>query len=258
MDSIRAALGVDKINYYGFSYGTYLGQVYATQYPTRVGRFVLDGVVNPRRAWYAANLDQDRAFDRNMNVYWHYLARHPRAFHLGKHWRAISAATTRELRQLDRNPLLGGRLGPDELADVMLDAGYYVYNWVDLGQAYSDLVRHAPRRRPARALPRRQRGRRQRLRDVQRRAVHRRRRGPAGPARAPTRWAVHRQAPFLTWGNTWYNAPCLSWHAPTHRRLGVSGSAADPEDPADQRDPRRGHAVHRGARRTPPVPDAPR
>ena len=89
MDLIRQALGVDTISYYGFSYGTYLGEVYATRYPSRVGRFVLDGVVNPSRVWYAANLDQDRAFDANMNVFWQYLARHPGAFHLGKRWRAI-------------------------------------------------------------------------------------------------------------------------------------------------------------------------
>ena len=40
-----------------------------------------------------------------------------------------------------------------------------------------------------------------------------------------TAWAVHRRAPFLTWGNTWYNAPCLTWQAPRHARLGVSGKA---------------------------------
>ena len=45
---------------------------------------MLDGVVNPQRVWYSANFDQDRAFDRNMNVFWRYLASHPRAFHLGK------------------------------------------------------------------------------------------------------------------------------------------------------------------------------
>ena len=38
-------------------------------------------------------------------------------------------------------------------------------------------------------------------------------------------WAVHRRAPFLTWGNTWYNAPCLTWQAPAHRKLAVTGSA---------------------------------
>ncbi len=70
MDLIRQALGASTISYYGFSYGTYLGQVYATQYPSRVGRFVLDGVVNPNRVWAATNFDQDRAFDKNMNVFW--------------------------------------------------------------------------------------------------------------------------------------------------------------------------------------------
>ena len=33
MDSIRQAFGVSKVNYYAFSYGTYLGQVYATMFP---------------------------------------------------------------------------------------------------------------------------------------------------------------------------------------------------------------------------------
>src|SRR3954466_517484 len=38
MESLRIALGQQKINFYGFSYGTYLGQVYATQHPNRVRR----------------------------------------------------------------------------------------------------------------------------------------------------------------------------------------------------------------------------
>ncbi len=99
MESIRVALGVQKISYYGFSYGTYLGQVYATRYPTRVGRFVLDGVVNPSRVWYAANLDQDRAFDANMGKYWRYLAAHARVFHLGRHWKAVKRGYYRTLAQ---------------------------------------------------------------------------------------------------------------------------------------------------------------
>jgi hypothetical protein len=36
-------------------------------------------------------------------------------------------------------------------------------------------------------------------------------------------WAVHRRAPFVTWGNTWYNAPCLTWKAPAHARQAVTG-----------------------------------
>ncbi len=68
MESIRKALGQKQINYYGFSYGTYLGQVYATLHPDQVRRMVFDGVVDPRGVWYGDNLDQDVAFDKNINT----------------------------------------------------------------------------------------------------------------------------------------------------------------------------------------------
>ncbi|MEU9208611.1 alpha/beta hydrolase [Streptomyces sp. NPDC048415] len=44
MDVMRQALGDKKLNYLGFSYGTRLGAVYATQFPKKAGRLVLDGV----------------------------------------------------------------------------------------------------------------------------------------------------------------------------------------------------------------------
>ncbi|MEU5364146.1 alpha/beta hydrolase [Streptomyces sp. NPDC005925] len=44
LDVIRAALGDDKLNYLGFSYGTRLGAVYAARFPGTVGRLALDGV----------------------------------------------------------------------------------------------------------------------------------------------------------------------------------------------------------------------
>lgn len=224
MDAIREALGVEKISYYGFSYGTYLGQVYATRYPTHVGRFVLDGVVDPGRVWYAANLDQDRAFDRNLDTFWRYLARNPGAFHLGKRWRTIKRGYYRTLHKLDRKAAAGGRLGPAELSDVMLEAGYYVYDWVELGLDYSNLVRKG--RGGALAV----RYRDSQMGDDNGFAVYNAvqctdARWPDWARTRRDAWSVHRRAPFLTWGNTWFNAPCLTWHAPSHARLAVSGRA---------------------------------
>jgi pimeloyl-ACP methyl ester carboxylesterase len=46
MESIRIGLGVPTLNYLGFSYGTALGAVYATLFPTSTGRLILDGAVD--------------------------------------------------------------------------------------------------------------------------------------------------------------------------------------------------------------------
>ena len=40
LDSIRRALGVEKVSYWGTSYGTYLGQVFMTQYPQHVDKVI--------------------------------------------------------------------------------------------------------------------------------------------------------------------------------------------------------------------------
>lgn len=47
MDVIRAVLGDESLHYLGYSYGTYLGAVYAELFPDKVGRMVLDGAVDP-------------------------------------------------------------------------------------------------------------------------------------------------------------------------------------------------------------------
>jgi pimeloyl-ACP methyl ester carboxylesterase len=47
MDSLRAALGDARLHYYGVSYGSFLGNTYANMFPDRVGRLVIDGVLDP-------------------------------------------------------------------------------------------------------------------------------------------------------------------------------------------------------------------
>ncbi|MDN3354929.1 alpha/beta hydrolase [Actinomadura sp. DC4] len=52
MDRIRQALGERRISYWGGSYGTYLGAAYASLFPRRTDRMVLDSAVDPARVWY--------------------------------------------------------------------------------------------------------------------------------------------------------------------------------------------------------------
>ncbi len=47
MDKVRGALGVEKVTYLGFSYGTLLGATYAALFPDRIRAMVLDGPVDP-------------------------------------------------------------------------------------------------------------------------------------------------------------------------------------------------------------------
>ncbi|MGC9382669.1 alpha/beta fold hydrolase [Streptomyces sp. MH13] len=48
MDLIRAALDEDTLSYLGYSYGSYLGEVYTQLFPGHTDRMVLDGVMSPK------------------------------------------------------------------------------------------------------------------------------------------------------------------------------------------------------------------
>ncbi|KAM5349726.1 hypothetical protein ACJ41O_006231 [Fusarium nematophilum] len=62
MNSILDALGQEDMYYWGFSYGTLLGQTYATLFPERSHRVIIDGVVN-QFDWYGERLDLEDLVD---------------------------------------------------------------------------------------------------------------------------------------------------------------------------------------------------
>ena len=66
LDVLRAALGERKLNLLGYSYGTYLGALYAHDFPSNVGRFVLDGAVDPGLDSMQISEGQSRAFQLAM------------------------------------------------------------------------------------------------------------------------------------------------------------------------------------------------
>jgi pimeloyl-ACP methyl ester carboxylesterase len=47
LDLLRRAVGDSKLNYLGYSYGSYIGNTYANMYPNKVRTLAIDGVLNP-------------------------------------------------------------------------------------------------------------------------------------------------------------------------------------------------------------------
>lgn len=62
MNSILDAVGQDDMVYWGFSYGTLLGQTYAAIFPERSKRVIIDGVAN-LFDWYDSLLDEESLID---------------------------------------------------------------------------------------------------------------------------------------------------------------------------------------------------
>ncbi|MEV7020983.1 alpha/beta hydrolase [Kitasatospora sp. NPDC093558] len=65
MDVLRAAVGDKKLNYLGVSYGTYLGSLYAEEFPKNVGRLVLDGAVDPAADGLDSVVKQTTGFEKS-------------------------------------------------------------------------------------------------------------------------------------------------------------------------------------------------
>ena len=53
LDLLRYLLGAEKLNYFGWSYGTFVGATYAELFPERSGRLVLDSAVNISEPTYS-------------------------------------------------------------------------------------------------------------------------------------------------------------------------------------------------------------
>jgi pimeloyl-ACP methyl ester carboxylesterase len=69
LDILRAVVNDDKLNYLGYSYGTFLGSTYASLFPDNVGRMVLDGALDPSISNEELTSGQARAFEKALRSY---------------------------------------------------------------------------------------------------------------------------------------------------------------------------------------------
>ncbi|MEU5886277.1 alpha/beta hydrolase [Streptomyces sp. NPDC047461] len=99
MDLMRQVLGDTKMHYFGISYGTELGGVYAHLFPKKVGRLILDAVVDPGADTVGHAENQTRGFQRALDDYLKSTGQDPE-----QGTRKIADL----LKELDANPLPTG------------------------------------------------------------------------------------------------------------------------------------------------------
>ena len=69
MDILRSVLAEERLSYFGASYGTLLGATFADLFPSRVGRMVLDGAVDPALGAVETGLVQAEGFEVALGAY---------------------------------------------------------------------------------------------------------------------------------------------------------------------------------------------
>ncbi|CAL9494626.1 alpha/beta hydrolase [Streptomyces sp. enrichment culture] len=130
MDLMRQVLGDDRLHYFGISYGTELGGVYAHLFPEHVGRAVLDGVVDPTHDLMEEALAQAGGFQLAFEHFAAWCAR--QGCTLGDDAEDIVDLTVGLEEALDDTPLAtpdGGELDGDALVDAISGALYRQDYW---------------------------------------------------------------------------------------------------------------------------------
>jgi pimeloyl-ACP methyl ester carboxylesterase len=224
MNSIRAALGAPAISYFAYSYGTYLGQVFATLFPHRLHRMVLDSTVDPTGAWYADNIAQDYAFEGRMEAFFSWVAAHNAAYRLGSTRAAVDRAWYQARARLQAHPI-EGRIGADDFDDTFLQGGYNNGLWPGLATALAAYLHTGATGQMVSQYQ--QEGVQSENEFAVYNAVE------CSDVNWPRNWAkwnsdtrrVYRTAPFQAWDNAWFNASCAFWpvHGPA-RPLHITGA----------------------------------
>ncbi len=251
MDLLRSALGSERLDFLGFSYGTVLGSRYAELFPDRVGRFVLDGAVDPSLDAMQLSAGQSAGFQRAMRAFARDCARRATC-RVGRTGTQVLASVNALLRRLDSRPMAtdtGRPLLVAQAVTALFTSMYDTSSWPSLSRAL-----HEAQRGDGTGL--------QELADwgSDRTGPHSYSTnmvsaftaiscwdspptpGREGLAAAARRWSAGVDVPVMAQAMSWGNAPCSTWfghsaRAPQAARSSttvpiiVVGTTGDPATP---------------------------
>ena len=146
LDILRALAGQEKLNYLGFSYGTYLASVYAETFPGNTGRMVLDGAIDPSLSLAEQGLGQAKGFEQALRTYVDYCQNST-----GCPLSGGTDAGVQQIRDLitsaNSTPLATG--DPNRTvtgSDIVAALSEYLYtteqNWEPLNKALDQAINH--------------------------------------------------------------------------------------------------------------------
>ena len=145
LDAVRVALGEEKISYLGMSYGTYLGAVYRSLFPTRVRSMILDSAVDPARFGVNQLLDPMEATERALATFLDECASgrlNPCNFNDGTDLRAKYDTVRNQYVGASRR---GREAGEEVFDSTVADlVGYPRNGWPILGRSLQELATGQP------------------------------------------------------------------------------------------------------------------
>jgi pimeloyl-ACP methyl ester carboxylesterase len=139
INSLRLALGEEKVSFFGFSYGSELGTTWATMFPETVRAIVVDGAVDPNASSTEEGMNQAKGFEGQLATFLKQCSEKTTcAFHNGG---KAEAAFDKLVLDIDATPLEVSKdrtpVTQGVLFTAVAQAMYSDYYWPQLSEALS-------------------------------------------------------------------------------------------------------------------------
>jgi pimeloyl-ACP methyl ester carboxylesterase len=145
MDSLRQAVGDEKLNYLGYSYGTLLGATYAQLFPKNIRAMVLDGAVDPKQNFVEGSETQAKGFERAFTNFTNWCKATPDKCPIAPDARkavtdALATATTKPVAGADGRKATSGWVFYAVISSLYTESG-----WAKLANAIDELKQGNPK-----------------------------------------------------------------------------------------------------------------
>lgn len=154
LDLLRQVLGRKKVDWVGYSGGSWMGAYYATYFPKTLDKIVLDSNTEFTAPWQTVFGDFGMGFERRFRVdFAPWVAKYDNVYHLGKTGEEVRQTYERTRAKLAQQPvtLPEGTYYPVTLDLVLIRGQYSKYAFDDAARKLAELAGTVPTQMTAQA-----------------------------------------------------------------------------------------------------------